>query len=780
MGSNDPQRLRLKIRGVVQGVGFRPFLYGVAGRFGLTGYVANTSEGVVVEVQGPQEELRRFQSVVVDEPPVLAQIKRIEVSQVERVAESRFRIVESEVDRGSTTFVSPDVATCEDCLSEIFNVEDRRFRYPFTNCTNCGPRFTITRDVPYDRHATTMQGFTMCKDCLGEYEDPANRRFHAQPNACDVCGPQLRFAAKNVENDSQGEEAILEAQRLMADGGIIAVKGIGGFHLACDARSDSAIAALRGRKGRIEKPFAVMCRDVETAERLVGMSGAERRLLTSHERPIVLLRKLYPPGVPELIAPGNELLGIMLPYSPLHHLLLNSVDEELKRLDVLVMTSGNRSDEPIVIDNNEALDRLSDLADAFLVHDREILAPCDDSVLRIVEQRELPIRRSRGYAPMPVQLPFDLPPILAVGGEIKNTLCLAKDDCAFMSQHIGDMENLETLRAFERSANHMSRLFRIEPEIIACDKHPMYLSSQWAKETGRLAFPKVVQVVEVQHHHAHIASVMAENGLDGSEKVIGFAFDGTGYGDDGAIWGGEVLLADYAGFERLAHLEYLPLPGGDASIKKPYRAALSYLWSAGVEWDERLKCVAACSDGERQILRTQIERKFNTVPTSSMGRLFDVVAAIAGVRQTITYEAQGAIELEALIDKRIVESYNFEFPQETDEFVSIAPFEIGVSGLISEVAGDVLCKVPIAEISAKFHNAVVELIIKISLYFRERDGLNKVALSGGCFQNVALLQNTTARLRTEGFEVFTHRLVPPNDGGLALGQAAIAGFKFTK
>lgn len=771
----DRLRIRIDVRGMVQGVGFRPFVYIHAKKFGLTGFVRNQIGGVLIEVEGDRDDVRGFEKVLVEIPPPLSRISQIVTRRIDELNDLEFGIVDSDLGSDGTTLVSPDVAICSDCEREMFDPKDRRFRYPFINCTNCGPRFTITHGLPYDRINTTMSRFEMCGPCRLEYETEGERRFHAQPNACGTCGPSLSF--KTVGQKEQfGGRAVTAAQHLMSDCGVVAVKGVGGFHLACDARNDSAIARLRERKGRVDKPFAVMCRDIETADKLVETSAAERMRLTSHERPIVLLRKRHPQIVSELIAPGNEFLGVMLPYSPLHHLMLNSADERYRHLDVLVMTSGNRTDEPIATNNDEALERLKDLADAFLLHDREIYVPCDDSVVRIVDDRELPIRRSRGYAPMPIRLPFKLPEVLAVGGEIKNTFCLVKDDFAFMSQHIGDMENLETLWAFELSANQISKLFRVEPEIIACDKHPSYLSSKWAKETGRRCFPKAKRIVEVQHHHAHIASVMAESGLDGALKVIGFAFDGTGYGDDGAIWGGEVLLADYAGFERSAYLKYLPLPGGNASIKKPYRAALAYLYEAGVEWDEGLRCVAASTETELGILRTQLEREFNTVPTSSMGRLFDVVAAIAGVRQTITYEAQGAIELEALIDESVKASYEFDIEQVRDD----GPVEIDCSRLIRSVAKDALDEIPVAEISAKFHNAVAELIVELSLHFRERDSVNRVALSGGCFQNVALSRKTLAMLETNGFEVFTHRLVPPNDGGLALGQAVIAGYNYLK
>lgn len=771
------QRLRLKIRGVVQGVGFRPFLYGHASRLGLIGFARNTSEGVLAEVQGPPERLREYQDAIAREGPPLCVIKEIEIREIALGTETNFRIDESRSDVGSTTYVPPDTSTCEDCLRELFDPGDRRFRYPFINCTNCGPRFTITRDLPYDRSNTTMAIFEMCVTCRREYEDPADRRFHAEPNACATCGPELTFRAPG-EAEVLGEDALLAAQLTIAHGGVIAMKGVGGFHLVCDARNDSALAKLRTRKGRIDKPFALMCRDLSTAVQVVHIGDAERLLLAGSQRPIVLLEKKSRTNLSGLVAPGNQFLGVMLPYSPIHCLLLNPARSEYEHLDVLVMTSGNLSDEPIATGNSEALERLGALADAFLIHNRDIFVPCDDSVMRIANGRELPIRRSRGYAPMPVNLPFAVPQILAVGGEIKNTFCLTTDDCALMSQHIGDMENIETLEAFQRSVDQISKLFRVEPEIVACDKHPAYLSSRWAKENAGKRFPNVKNLVEVQHHHAHIASVMAENGLNSYNQVIGFAFDGTGYGDDGAIWGGEVLLADYTGFERAAHLQYFPLPGGDASIRKPYRAALSYLKHARIDWNESLACVAACTENERKLLAAQMDKNLNVVPTSSMGRLFDVVASIAGVRQTVTYEAQGAIELEAAMIGADERSYSLRIEGSSD--AARGPIRIAISDLIAEVVRDVLNKVSIAEITAKFHNAVAGLIVNLSLHFRERTRLNTVALSGGCFQNVALLDRSLAGLRENGFDVITHRHVPPNDGGLALGQAVVAGFKSAK
>jgi hydrogenase maturation protein HypF len=762
------QRLHLTIGGAVQGVGFRPFVYACAKSCDLSGFVGNESGGVFVEVEGLEKNLINFQKLLCENAPPLARVISIELQEIAPTGETDFRIVESKTRDAENTIVSPDVSVCADCLRELFDEKDRRFRHPFINCTNCGTRFTIVKDIPYDRPNTTMSRFEMCELCRSEYDNPQNRRFHAQPNACRNCGARVWFVAQN-EREIYDEDALLAAQRVLSENGIVAVKGIGGFHLACDARSDAALQVLRERKGRSDKPFAVMCRDLETAESLAEINEAERVLLASKERPIVLLRKKQGAEISELVAPGNNFLGVMLPYSPLHYLLFNSVDEKYRSLDVLVMTSGNFSGEPIVKDNREALEKLSRLADAFLLHDRDIYVPCDDSVIRVFENHELPVRRSRGYAPFPVELPFKLPPILAVGGELKATFCLAKDEFAFMSQHIGDMENLETLQAFEKSVEQMRKLFGIEPEIVAFDKHPNYLSARWAKDNTAKLFKPETRLVAVQHHHAHIASAMAENNFDGAEKVIGFAFDGTGYGDDGAVWGGEVLLADYRGFERVAHLKYFPLASGDVSVKKPYRVALSLLWQAGIDWNEKLPCVAACSDTEKKILRTQFEKNFNAAPTSSFGRLFDAAASLAGVRQTITYEAQAAIEFEAFLDDNVTDSYEFDL-------IEAEPIEIDCSRLFRDAARDVLTGVSTGEISAKFNNAAANLILRLALRFRKRENLNKVALSGGCFQNVALLRESVSRLREHDFEVFTHRQVPPNDGGLALGQAAIAGF----
>ncbi len=797
-------RTQIQIKGIVQGVGFRPFVFALAAENSLKGQVLNNEIGVLVDVEGDAGNVLKFINALETNPPPLSVIESVVCRNISEIVNFRdFQILKSETNGNKFVPISPDIATCVDCLREMFDAENRRFLYPFINCTNCGPRFTIIENVPYDRAQTTMREFEMCANCLAEYENPLDRRFHAEPTCCAKCGPKVFLQSPKSKVQSPkfedaldfglwtldfGLTGISQAQLLLQNGKIVAVKGIGGFHLVCDARNDAALQTLRTRKGRVDKPFAVMCRNLETAKNLVEISEAEEKILTGKERPIVLLRKRES-DLSELIAPGNQFLGVMLPYTPLHYLLFESNENE-KIPDVLVMTSGNFSNEPIVKDNDEALEKLKHLADAFLLHDRKIYVPCDDSVVRVLkspkskvqspkfeDQRPktknqkpktknqiLPIRRSRGYAPFPVKLPFDVPNMLAVGGELKAAFCLTREDYAFMSQHIGDMENLETLRAFEKSFGQMKNLFQIAPEIIVCDKHPNYLSSNWAR---KMVEDSGLKLVEVQHHRAHIASVMAENGFEKGEKVIGFAFDGTGFGDDGAIWGGEVFVGNYANFERVAHLEYFPLAGGDAAIKKPYRAALSLMKEAGIEWSENLNCVSFCTETERKILAKQLENNLNIIPTSSFGRLFDAVASIADVRQKITYEAQAAIEFEALIDEKIQDFYIFNV---TDGDI----LKINWKNLICEVVKDVSAKVPIPVISAKFHNAAANLILDLSLKMREKFSLNKVALSGGCFQNVALLQRTVSLLDKNDFEVFTHEKVPPNDGGLALGQAVLA------
>jgi hydrogenase maturation protein HypF len=762
------QRQALRVTGVVQGVGFRPFVYGLATQLGLTGFVGNDSAGVFIEIEGASATVATFHQTLLTTPPPLAHIEAVTVNAIPPTGATTFVIVESQANQSRRTFISPDVALCDDCLRELFDPHDRRYRYPFINCTNCGPRFTIIRTLPYDRPFTTMADFALCPACRQEYENPLDRRFHAQPVACPVCGPQVEFRGiTNYELRITGEPALAAAQVLLRAGGIVAVKGVGGFHLACDAMNEQALQMLRQRKGRVDKPFAVMVRDVATARQLAEINDDELALLTSRERPIVLLRNRDDSPLSPLVAPGNHYIGLMLPYTPLHYLLFSELstrtnhESRITNYAALVMTSGNYSNEPIVTDNAEALTKLAELADGFLLHNRDIHVPCDDSVIRVFAGHELPIRRSRGYAPFPVRLPVEVRPTLGVGGELKNTFCLAAGHAALMSQHIGDMENLETLQAFTHAVSHFQTIFDIAPEILVCDQHPGYLSSRWAREQAGKT-----RLVQVQHHHAHLAGLMAEHGLDGHEPIIGFCFDGTGYGTDGAIWGGELLLADYKNFRRRSYLRYIPLLGGDAAVKQPSRAALAHLWAAGVEWDETLPPVAATTPTERRIFQRQFATGFNTVPTSSMGRLFDAVAALAGVRQTATYEAQAAIEFEALAAEGDDAPYSFDVAADGQIFEA-AP-------VIKAVAADMLRGVPVGAIAIKFHQAVADLILQLSLLVRQEEKLNTVALSGGVFQNVLLLRLAVTRLEEAGFRVLPHRLTPPNDGGLALGQVLVA------
>ncbi|HEY5248275.1 MAG TPA: carbamoyltransferase HypF, partial [Dermatophilaceae bacterium] len=669
------------------------------------------------------------------------------------------------------TLASPDIATCDACLSELRDPTDRRYRHPFITCTNCGPRFTIITDLPYDRATTTMAGFDMCNDCRKEYDDPANRRFHAQPIACSSCGPQLELIRHSTQTATRGEDALRAARVLLAEGRIVAVKGLGGYHLACDARNAEAVTELRRRKQRGGKPFAVMVADVDVARRLVSMTEDDERLLTGIRRPIVILPRGRSGGkdsVADAVAPQNPSLGLMLPYTPLH-VLLFGLDGDEPGPDALVMTSGNLSGEPIVTDDAEALERLSPYVDAWLRHDRRIHVPCDDSVTLMVNAAELPIRRSRGYAPLPIALPFAVHATLAVGADLKNTCALAQGRYAWVSQHIGDMDDLSTGDALTRTEGHLELLTGVRPETVVADLHPGYRSSRWAH---RHAGGRPVRTV--QHHHAHIASVMGEHGLGVDEKVIGFAFDGTGYGTDGAVWGGEVMIVGYGSFSRAAHLGYVPLAGGDASILRPYRMALAHLYAAGVPWDEDLPPVRACPAGERSVLAHQLDTGFGCAPTSSMGRLFDAVASLTGVRQHADYEAEAAIELESLALSAAAQVANApRYAFDITDLGPDAPVIADPGPVISAVASDVLAGESISLVALGFHTAVSDLIADLAGRARERTGLERVALGGGVFQNALLLDKAQHALTDRGFTVLRPRLLPPNDGGIALGQILV-------
>ncbi|MBK9178573.1 MAG: carbamoyltransferase HypF [Acidimicrobiales bacterium] len=757
-------RRRVAVRGVVQGVGFRPFVHGLAARLGLTGFVGNDRASVFIEVEGTPAAVRAFERALVDDAPPLAVIDAVEAATVPATGAAGFAIVASRAGAGGTTLVPPDVATCDDCLREVLDPHDRRHRYPFTNCTACGPRFTIIESLPYDRPATTMAGFAMCPACEREYHDPADRRFHAQPNACPACGPRLALRHPSGSLLAEGDDALVAARAQLAGGRIVAVKGLGGYHLACDATDAAAVARLRERKARGGKPFALLVADVATARRLCHVGDDEADLLESRARPIVLLAKRGR-GAPAAheVAPDNPFLGVMLPSTPLHHLLVRPLPGSPPAPEILVLTSGNLADEPIAHEDADALIRLARLADAFCTHDRPIHVPCDDSVVRLVEGAELAVRRSRGYAPFPVRLPGEVRPVLAVGGELKTTFCVAAGTHAWLSQHIGDMGSLETLWAFERSVEQFERTYGIAPEVLACDAHPAYQTTRWAE---RAAAALSVPLVRVQHHRAHVASLLAEHGEAPDTPLLGVAFDGTGFGDDGSIWGGEVLMTGAGPARRAAHLAPVPLPGGDAAVARPSRSALAHLWAAGIAWDEALPAVAACPPTERAVVASQLESP-TTVRTSSMGRLVDAVAALAGVRQACRYEAEAAIELEGLVAGEPADPYRFTLRPGDPVVLDPAP-------VIAAVAADVRAGTPPAVVAARFHAAVADVVAATASHLRAVTGIGRVGLTGGVFQNVTILRWSLARLRSEGFEVLVHRRVPPNDGGLALGQAVLA------
>jgi hydrogenase maturation protein HypF len=752
--------MHIHINGVVQGVGFRPFVYNLAVQLELTGWVRNTSAGVDIEVDGPRERLQNFVEMLREKAPPLARIDEILVEERTPDGFSEFEIIHSEPIEGAFQPISPDVSLCEDCLREMMDPEDRRYRYPFINCTNCGPRFTIIDDIPYDRPYTTMASFELCEACATEYHDPLDRRFHAQPVACPDCGPHI-WLEVDGRRTAEREEALQKARSLLKQGKVLAVKGLGGFHLACDATHPDAVRTLRGRKLRVDKPFAVMMPDLETVAAHCRLNEAEREQLESIARPIVILPRRPESRVVEEVSPGQGTLGVMLPYTPLHVLLLEKAQGYP---DALVMTSGNMSEEPIAADNAEARMRLEPLADGFLMHNRDIRTRCDDSVVRVVRGEVYPLRRSRGYSPFPVHLSWDGPAVLAVGGELKNAFCLTRGRYAFLSQHIGDMENYETLRAFEQSVTHFERLFRVAPDVLAYDLHPDYMATRYAQDQRER---REVPAIGVQHHHAHIAACMTEHALSSDQRRIGVAFDGTGYGEDGAVWGGEFLWADYEAYDRPYHLRYVPLPGGDAAVKQPWRLALAWLMEVGMPWDPALPPVQASDDEARRTLRGMLEQQINTPLTSSIGRLFDAVAALIGLRQVVNYEAQAAMELEAIVDPDEKSGYEFDIKENV---LDPAP-------VIHAIVGDIRADAQPVRVAAKFHNGLANAVLKVCQNMSEAYGSSEVILSGGVWQNMVLLNRSWDLLERAGFDVYVHRLVPANDGGLSLGQAAVAAHR---
>jgi len=803
MGESQRVLKKVSIRGVVQGVGFRPFVFNLAERLGVGGWVLNNSGGVEIEAEGLPETLASFVAALQAEAPPRAWIESLSVREGSPRGYDRFEIRHSERQEGRYQLISPDIATCPDCQRELLDPTDRRYRYPFTNCTNCGPRFTIISDIPYDRPNTTMRIFPMCPACQREYDDPHDRRFHAQPNACPVCGPRLELVPGSATESATWEataegDVIAQAAGLLREGAILAIKGLGGFHLACDATNAGAVQALRGRKGRPHKPFALMMATLDEIRRHCSVSPEEEALLQSPECPIVLLPWRATSDVVPGVAPRYHHLGVMLPYTPLHHVLLRDVGRPL------VMTSGNLSEEPIAAENNEALRRLGHLADAFVLHNRDIYARYDDSVWFVPgihhEEHEgheetqrgflpsrsscpswfhsgalpQPIRRARGYAPFPIKLPFATRQVLACGAEIKNTFCLSRDEYAFVSQHIGDMENLETVEHFERTVGLYEHLFRIQPEVIAYDRHPDYLATRYALE--RIAASEEdLRPVAVQHHHAHVAACLADNGWGtGDGPVIGVALDGTGLGDDGHIWGGEWLVADYLGYRRAAHLEYLPLPGGDAATRDPWRIAAAYLYTLlgecpGFSLPDGIDAAGL------DLLCQQLDRRLNCPLTSSMGRLFDAISALLGVCTRTTYEAQAAIELEMVADdwgRHMGEAGAYPFGVEPVD----GRWVVRLRPLLAALVADAEAGVAVGEAAWRFHQTAAQMTVQVCRRIADDTGLRTVALSGGCFQNRLLLRLTVPALEGAGFRVLLHRRVPPNDGGLSLGQAAIAAF----
>lgn len=745
------QRLAIHITGIVQGVGFRPFVYKLAYQYQLVGWVMNNSQGVAIEVEGTSQNIAGFFAELTTSAPPLAIVHKVTANPCSLRGEREFLIRHSNEQMEKAAWISPDVATCSDCLKEMKDPQDRRYRYAFTNCTNCGPRYSIIKNVPYDRAATTMDEFSMCPACQAEYDDPENRRFHAQPNACSECGPAYRLLTK--EGHMVFGDVLTAANQLIAAGHIVAIKGIGGYHLACDAFQEQAVINLRKRKNREAKPFAVMCGSIEVVRQLCDVSAEEEILLMSSSRPIVILAKKSNYNLAPSIAPGSGFLGVMLPYTPAHSLLLAADD-------VWVMTSGNVSDEPITYTDQEALQRLGNIADYFLTHNREIFQPCDDSVVKIVGNNRQILRRSRGFAPEPIQISQEIASILAVGGEVKNSFCLTRGSFVFMSGHMGDLENLAAYQAYLAAIGHYEKLFAIKPAVVAYDLHPEYLATKYA-----LTLP--VPQVGVQHHHAHIASVLAEHGL--SEKVIGVAFDGTGYGTDGTLWGGEFLVADCQDFVRAGHCKYLPLPGGSKAIKEPWRIAAWVLYNLyGAEFAAFDMALSRKLPQEWRLMMEAVDKGINSPITSSAGRLFDIAAGILGLCDIAQYEGQGAIALELAGRGNDGQLLPYTMLQGSPYVLDFMPTFAAITDAFR--AGE-----QVDYLSACFHLTVADAVVKVVKCIRRDTGISKVALSGGVWQNSTILEKVVGMLQQDNFRIYSNSRVPPNDGGLALGQAAVAG-----
>jgi len=754
------QRQKIIVDGIVQGVGFRPFIYQLAKRFGLTGSVCNDTRGVTIEVEGQAGALHQFVTAIRSEKPPLSVIQSLDTQEIPAQGTTGFGILQSRVDETRRAQIAPDTFVCDDCLKELFDPADRRYHYPFINCTNCGPRYTIVTGIPYDRPLTTMAEFPLCDDCQAEYDDPTSRRFHAQPNACPICGPELQLLAANgqpplIENLLSGiEDPLSEAIRRLKKGQILAIKGLGGYHLAVDAGNQDAVLELRRRKQRDEKPFALMAGNLETVRRFAHVGDDEARLLLGVERPIVLLQKRADHKLAESISPANRYFGVVLPYTPLHFLLLQDAFE------ALVMTSANLSDEPIAFEDDEACQRLGAIADAFLIHNRRIHTRTDDSIARVMADRPLLLRRSRGFVPRAVALSAESPSILAVGAELKNTICLTRGDRAFLSQHIGDLKNLEVYDSFKQTINHLQSILEVRPELIAHDLHPDYYSTRYAIEESGLP------TVAVQHHHAHLASCLAENGVE--SPAIGVIFDGIGYGTDGHIWGGEFLVGDMQTYERVGHFHYLPMPGGDLATKEPWRMALSYLQSIYKEIPDNVKVFDGISENELRLVAQATVKGINAPLTSSCGRLFDAVAALLGLRQKVNFEGQAAMALEMIAEPSQSQPYTCLLSQAADQII------FDPRPLVEEIIVDLEAGVSTALIAGRFHASLADMIRDVCCQIRQQTSLSQVVLSGGVFQNALLTEMALAYLEKAGFKVLTHSLVPPNDGGLALGQVVVA------
>jgi hydrogenase maturation protein HypF len=746
--------LRIIVSGLVQGVGFRPFVYRSAARFNLTGRVLNTNENVLVEVTGTDQSISDFIVSLREDAPPAAVIENISSIETELKSFNDFRIIESHNISDEITEISPDIAVCEDCLKDI-EEEGRRKNYPFTNCTNCGPRFTIIEDLPYDRAKTTMKSFKMCPACRNEYETVTNRRFHAQPTACEKCGPEYELFSGGKSESKAIDTITSRFSEYISNGGIVLVKGLGGMHLACDAFNESAVIKLRDLKKRDGKPFAVMFKNIDSVKQFALIGPEEEKSLLSWHRPIVLLEKKQNtnhPALPEKVNAGLNLVGVMLPYLPLHYLLFEKL-----QTPAIVLTSGNFSSEPILTENSEAIDQFSFKIDALLLHNRNIYNRTDDSVVRIMGGRERILRRSRGYVPSPVRTGLDTDGIVAFGAELTNCFCAGKGNKAFLSQHIGDLQSVETTLFYEHTIAQFIKLFRIKPSLLVTDIHPDYISTKTGKNFGNLP------LIMVQHHHAHIASCMAEHSLD--EKVIGVAFDGTGYGTDGNIWGSEFMICDLNDFERITHYEYIPLPGGDKSTEEPWRIAVSWLYK--VYGRDLLKLdlpLLHQIDGEKiEMILKMIERKINCPLTSGAGRFFDAVASLIGLVQFATFQAEGPMRLESIADNSLDMSYPVTYG-----------LTIGFDETLHAIVDDILNNVDKVTIATKLHNTIILTIFDSVKAIRSRDGINKVVLSGGVFQNKYLLTGTMELLLKNKFEVYTHASVPTNDGGIALGQLAVA------